>query len=206
MELKKYKQQMNRPLPKYNEGLHKFTANQGDWGGAVTGAIGLAGATTAAFSGVKSANDMMAEAGTSVGQGSGFTYNKINNIDVGAQRAELSAQNTQNTLQAAGTGAQLGGSIGMAFGPVGGAIGAAAGGIIGGAIGIFGGKSRKRRLQRKMIAAQENIRNVNNYNLASAQSDYLQNQWALDYGNTQDGELFVANKGKDLIRPKIRRK
>lgn len=204
MELKKYKKQMN--LPKYNEGLHKFTAKQGDWGGALQGAIGFTGATVNAFSGVKSAGDMMAEAGTSIGQGSGFTYNRQNNIDIGAQRSELSAQNTQNTLAAAGTGAQLGGSIGMAFGPIGAGIGAAAGGLIGGVVGIFGGKSRKRRLERKMRAAQERVQNVNNYNLASAQSDYLQNQYALEHGDLQDQELFVANKGKDLIRPKIRRK
>lgn len=72
-----------------------------------------------------------------------------------------------------GTGAQLGGSIGMAFGPVGAGIGAAAGGIIGGAIGLLGGSSRKKRLQRKLNVAQERVRNINNYNLASAQSNYL---------------------------------
>lgn len=193
-------------MPKYHNGLTKFDGSKGDWGGAVTGAIGFTGSTINAFSGVKSQQDMMAEAGTSVGQGSGFTYTKQNQIDVAAQRSELSAQNTQNTLAAVGTGAQLGGSIGMAFGPIGAGIGAAAGGLIGGVAGIFGGSSRKRRLERKMRAAQERIQNVNNYNLASAQSNYLQNQYNLEHGDMQDQELFVANKGKDLVRPKTRRK
>ncbi len=204
MELKKYKKQMN--MPKYMKGLDKFDSSKGDWGGAINGAISFGGAVANSFSGVKSQSDMMAEAGMSVGQGTGFTYNKQNQIDLNAQRSELSAQNTQNTLAAAGTGAQLGGSIGMAFGPVGAGIGAVAGGLIGGIAGIFGGKSRKRRLERKMRAAQERVQNVNNYNLASAQTDYLDNQWALEHGNMQDQELFVANRGKDLVRPKIRRK
>lgn len=210
MELKKYKKQMN--MPKYALGdpqpvepekdLHGFQANKGDWGGAITGAISFGGSIANAYEGVKSTSDIITESGTSVGSGTGFTYNKLNNVDFAAQRSELSAQNTNNTLKAAGTGAQLGGSIGMAFGPVGSAIGAAAGGIIGGVVGIFGGKSRKRRLERKMRLAQERIFNTNNYNLASAQSDYLQNQFELENGNTQDGELFVANRGKDMLRPK----
>lgn len=45
----------------------------------------------------------------------------------------------------------------MAFGPIGAGIGAAAGGLIGGVVGIFGGASRKRRLERKMRAAQERV-------------------------------------------------
>ena len=52
MELKKYKRQMN--MPKYNNGLTKFDGSKGDWGGAVTGAIGFTGSTINAFSGVKS--------------------------------------------------------------------------------------------------------------------------------------------------------
>lgn len=204
MELKKYKRKMN--MPHYVKGLDKFNVAKGDWGGAITGAIGFGGAVANSFSGVKSQSDMIAESGTSVGYGTGFSYNKQNQIDMDAQRSKLSAQNTQNTLAAAGTGAQLGGSIGMAFGPVGAGIGAIAGGLIGGITGIFGGKSRKRRLERKMRAAQERVQNINNYNLASAQTDYLQNQWNIEHGDTQDQELFVANKGKDLVRPKIIRK
>lgn len=204
MELKKYKRQMN--LPKYDKGLHKFDANTGDWGGALNGAIGFGGSVSNAFSGVKSTSDMITESGTSTGYGAGFMYNRQNQIDVGAQRSELSAQNTQNTLGAMGTGAQLGGSIGMAFGPIGAGIGAAGGALIGGITGLIGGSSRKRRLERKIRAAQERVQNINNYNLASAQTDYLQNQFELEHGNTQDGELFVANRGKDLVRPKITRK
>ena len=199
MELKKYKRINNQQLPEYDKG-------KVDWGGVGINAIQFGGSVYNAFQGPKSTSDIVAESGYTVGSGSGFTYNKLNNVDYNAQMSELSAQNTNNTLNAMGTGASLGGSIGMAFGPLGAGIGAAAGGLIGGITGLFGSSSRKRRLKRRMIEAQDRIRRTNNYSLASAQSDYLQNQFELEYGNTQDGELYVANKGKDLIRPKrIRR-
>jgi len=41
----------------------------------------------------------------------------------------------------------------MAFGPLGAGIGAVGGALIGGAVGLFGGDSRRRRLQRRIIAA-----------------------------------------------------
>lgn len=63
-------------MPKYTEGLNKFDSSKGDWGGAITGAIGFGASAVNAFSGVKSESDMIAESGTSVGYGSGFTYNK----------------------------------------------------------------------------------------------------------------------------------
>ena len=196
MELKKYKRMRN--LPQYKEGF--------DYGGTALNAIQFGTSVYNSFSAPKSMNEIIAESGYGVGSGSGFTYNKLNNVDTSAQMSELNAQNTNNTLSAMGTGASLGGSIGMAFGPVGAGIGAVAGGLIGGITGLFGSSSRKRRLKRRIEAAQEGIRRTNNYNLASAQTDYLQNQFELDHGNTQDGELYIADKGKDLIRPKrIRR-
>lgn len=201
MELKEYKRKMN--MPKYTNGLTKFNANTADWGGAVTNGISAVGAGIAAYQDPKTVSDLQAEAGTSVGSGTGFQYSKLNNVDESAQMSELSAQNTNNTLAAAGSGAALGGSIGMAFGPVGAGIGAVAGGLIGGVVGLFGGSSRKRRLRRRIIEAQDRIRRTNNYNLASAQSDYLQNQYNLEYGDTQNQQLYSANKGKDLVRPKI---
>lgn len=196
MELKKYKKQAN--LPRYKEGI--------DYGSIGINALQFGGQVYNSFSGNKSVNDIVAESGYGVGSGSGFTYNKINTIDTGAQMSELSAQNTNNTLSAAGSGAALGGSIGMAFGPVGAGIGTAAGAVIGGITGLIGSSSRKRRLRRRIEEAQNRVRRINNYNLASAQSDYLQNQFELEYGNTQDGELYAADKGKDLIRPKRKRR
>lgn len=201
MELKKYKRIMN--APKYTKGLTKFDASKGDWGGAVTNGITAVGAGIAAYQDPKSVGDLQAEAGRSVGNGAGFQYIRQNSVDYGSNMDELSAQNTDNTLKAAAGGAAFGSSIGMAFGPLGAGIGAVGGALIGGAVGLFGGNSRRRRLQRRIIAANNQIRRNNQYNLASAQSDYMSNQYNLEYGDTQNQQLYSANRGKDLVRPKI---
>lgn len=175
-------------------------------GGAVTGAIQFTGDAINAFSGTPETSELVAQAGNAAGQGTGFTYNKIGNIDAAGSMKELSASNTANTLKAAGSGAALGASVGSFFPGIGTAIGAVAGGIIGGAVGLFGGASRKRALKRRLSEAQNQIQRTNEYRLASAQSDYMQNQFELDHGDTKGGQLYVANKGKDLKRPNIRRK
>lgn len=157
------------------------------WGSAATGAVGFTTSLMDAFGPVKSASNLMSEAGTSVGQGAGFTYQKQNAVDASAQMDALSKENTANTLKTAATGAQLGST----FGP----IGAAAGGIIGGIAGLFGGASRKRRMIENMKTASINTKNLNNYNLASAQSDYMQSQFNMEYGNTQDDQIYAAADG-----------
>lgn len=200
MELKEYKRKMN--MPKYANGLTRFDANTADWGGVVTNGISAVGAGIAAYQDPKTASDLQAEAGTSVGSGTGFQYLRQNAVSYDDNMNELKAENTGNTLKTAGTGAALGGSIGMAFGPLGAGIGAVAGGLIGGVVGLFGGASRKRRLRRRILEANNQINRNNQYNLASAQSDYLQNQYNLEYGDTQNQQLYSANKGKDLVRPK----
>ena len=45
----------------------------------------------------------------------------------------------------------------MAFGPIGAGIGAVGGALVGGITGLIGSSSRKRRLERKMRAAQERV-------------------------------------------------
>lgn len=193
-------------LPKYNPGKPEATGTtygwkNVDWGSVGTNAIGFAGSTYNAFSGNKTVEDLQAESTNEVGSGTGFTYNKIGYVNSGQQLGELSSSNTSNTLGTMGTGAALGGSIGMAAGPVGAAIGAAAGAVIGGAVGLIGGASRRSKLISRMRTANQNINRMNNYNLASAQSSYLQNQYNLDHGDMQGGQLYAANKGKDLRRP-----
>lgn len=186
----------------YAEGKETFMDRlDRNGGGIVQNAIGFAGSTINSFGPVKSSSDLMQEAGTSVGSGTGFQFQRQNNINVGQQMSELSKQNTANALDNAGKGAALGASVGSLFPGLGTVIGGVAGGLIGGAISIFGGNSRKAKLRARIRTAQTQVENNNSYNLASAQSDYLQNQYNLDHENTQDDQLFAAKYGKDLVQP-----
>ena len=186
----------------YAEGKETFMNRlEKNGGGIAQNAIGFAGSTINSFGPVKSQSDLMQESGQSVGLGSGFQYQRQNSINAGEQMSELSRQNTANTLDNMGKGAALGASVGSLFPGLGTVIGGVAGGLIGGVVGLFGGASRQRKLRARIRAAQTQVENNNSYNLASAQSDYLQNQYNLDHENTQDDQLFAAKHGKDLVQP-----
>lgn len=181
-------------LPEYSEG--KFSAfinknlhapSKDDIPGILPAAVGFVGQAMNAFGPVKSTGDILQESGTSVGQGSGFSFQKQNSVDAGAQMDELSKQNTANTLQTAAAGAQLGSS----FGPIGAGIGA----VVGGVTGFIGGLSRKSKMAERIRNAQIQAQRNNNFNLASAQTDYLTNQYNLDHDNTQNGLLYHAKDG-----------
>lgn len=188
MDLRQRKQIVNGKLPEYAEGKLLHGASQSSIDGMVAGGVNLLGSAINSFDGVKSSGDIVQESGTSIGQGSGFTYQKQNAVDTGAQMSELSRQNTTNTLQTAAAGA----SLGSAFGP----IGAGIGGVVGGAVGVIGGLFRKSKMADRIREAQlQTIRN-NNFSLASAQTDYLTNQYNLEHDNTQDGLIYHAKDGK----------
>lgn len=108
-------------------------------------------------------------------------------MDAGAQMDELSKQNTANTLNTAASGA----SLGSAFGP----IGAGIGGVVGGAVGFVGGLFRKNKMAERIKNAQIQATRNNNFNLASAQTDYLTNQYNVEHDNTQDDMLYAAKEG-----------
>ena len=188
MDLRERKQIVNGKLPEYAGGKLLHGASQSSIDGMVAGGVNLLGSAINSFGGVKSSGDIVQESGTSIGQGSGFTYQKQNAVDTGAQMSELSRQNTTNTLQTAAAGA----SLGSAFGP----IGAGIGGVVGGAVGVIGGLFRKSKMADRIREAQlQTIRN-NNFSLASAQTDYLTNQYNLEHDNTQDGLIYHAKDGK----------
>ena len=84
---------------------------------------------------------------TSVG---GVNTQLQNAVDMGAQRREIDAENKSNTMAAATGGAKAGSQIGSLLGPVGKLAGGALGGLFGGIAGIFGGNSRKRKLEERM--------------------------------------------------------
>ena len=164
-----------------------------------TSAVSFAGSTMNAFSGVKGVNEIMADGGIGVGTGGGFDYQRYNGVDSEREYSELSRQNTSNTLGAMGSGAALGASIGSLAGPWGTVIGGAAGAIVGLGTGLFGGASRKRRLERKIFAANQQIQAANLYSKSSSYSDYLTQQYNQKHQNTQDDLLYGAKEGKDMF-------
>lgn len=172
-------------------------AEQG--GNIVSSAIGFAGAAANAFGPVKGASELMSDAGTSYAAGNGFGYQQQNNIDANKQLDELSKENTNNTFQTMGTGATLGASVGSIIPGVGTAIGALTGGAAGLITGIFGGASRRRRLERKIFAANQQVQATNLFNRSSAHSDYLASTYNQKHTNTQDDLLYGAKCGKDMF-------
>lgn len=145
--------------------------------------------------GRKSTDQILAESGQSQGSIMGQNYT-IQNVDEDAQMDQLKQESITNTLGAMGTGA----TIGAAFGPVGAGVGAAVGAIG----GLFGGGAAKRRMKRRIREAQQKAFRMNAFNRASAMSDALDQQYNLDYSNTQD-DILYANRGKDL-KPLKRKK
>lgn len=168
----------------------------GNIGSYVQSAIPLVNTINSTINlGRKSTNQILAESGQSQGSIMGQSYT-IQNVDEDAQMDQLKQESITNTLGAMGTGA----TIGAAFGPVGAGVGAAVGAIG----GLFGGGAAKRRMKRRIREAQQRAFRMNAFNRASAMSDALDQQYNLDYSNTQD-DILYANRGKDL-KPLKRKK
>lgn len=170
-----------------------------DGAGMVQSAIAFGGDVLGAFNQpVKTSSELLTNAGTSQNQIGGVSYEQQNSINEDTAKSELNAQANAATQKTVGSGAAMGGSIGMAFGPIGGAVGAVAGGLLG---GIFGGAAKRRaraRLRRRIFNGQQQVQRTNIFNRAGAQSNVLQQEYAQDYGDTQDDVLY-ANSGKDVL-------
>lgn len=145
--------------------------------------------------GRKSTDQILAESSKSNNSIMGQNY-VTQNVDEDAQMDQLKQESTTNTLGAMGTGA----IIGTAFGPVGAGVGA----VVGAIGGLFGGGAAKRRMKRRINEAKQRAFRMNTFNRASAMSDALDQQYNLDYSNTQD-DILYANRGKDL-KPLKRKK
>jgi uncharacterized protein YcfJ len=94
--------------------------------------------------------------------------------------SEVRRDNNANTLKTTASGAKVGAAIGSTVGPIGTAVGTVIGGIGGFIGGLFGGAKRRREAARRLENARVKGINTNTYNMSSAQSDYLAN----DYYNT----------------------
>ena len=164
--------------------------------GILSSGINMYSSVRDAFGDVKSSDQIMNESGSGYGSVNGFKYEKLNDINGDPQRAEVKSQNTRTTLATVGSGAALGATIGSTLGPVGGVVGGAIGAIGGLITGIFAGSHRKRKLERRLREAEIRKTNINNYNLSSAQSDYMINDYYNQNGDTSNDMLTFKN-GKD---------
>lgn len=159
-------------------------------GNIAASAVQFLGSAVNSFGKVQDANEMFAHSGQSTGYGAGYTYVKQNNIDAAGEMADVKKENTANTFKTAGAGAALGGAIG---GPWGAAIGAVGGFLT----GLFGGRSRKRKLRKAIYNAQQDVTRKNTFSNASAQTDYLTQNYYNKYGNPYDDQIYNAKYGKD---------
>lgn len=192
------KQEFKLPEKKFD--TTKFMNGVNTATGIASDAIGAYSSISNAFNApIKSAQQMNDEAGqnnTSIG---GVSVQLQNSVDTAAQNREIDAENKSNTMAAAGSGAKLGSSVGSLLGPVGGVVGGALGGIIGGIAGIFGGKSRKRKLEERMRIMRGQQQYNNSVQMDTAMSTAMDNDWSVSHENTQD-DILYANKGKDSMR------
>ena len=203
MDLKQLKRiKNNKELYKYDDGKENIQNTPKSSTGDAAFGIGLSalsfgGSLLNSFGGVQSTQQLQNDVGQSYGSIGGISYTKQNNIDKDREMSTLGAQNTSNTLGAAGSGAALGASVGSII-P---GLGTVAGGVIGGAVGLigglFGGASRKRKLRRQMYEAQQLTDRTNQFNRSDADTQSLQQQYAQKYGDN-DNQLLYANKGKDI--------
>lgn len=166
-------------------------------GNIAASAVQFLGSAVNSFGKVQDENEMFAHSGQSTGYGAGYTYVKQNNIDAAGEMSDLNAENQANTLKTTAAGVGLGASIGAAIGGVAGPIGAAAGAILGLGIGLWGGANRKRKLRKAIYNAQQDITRRNTFSNASAQTDYLTQNYYNKYGNPYDDQIYNAKYGKD---------
>lgn len=178
-----------------------------DKAGNIAGsAISFAGDMLNSFGPVKSSTDLLNESGTSSTQGYGFSYIRQNDVDAQKQMDEISRQNQSNTLKTAGSGAALGASIGSIVPGVGTVLGGVIGGIGGLVGGLFGSSRRKRKMREAIRRAKLDAISRNDFNMSSAQSDYMSQSYYNEHGDTSDDQLYAAKHGKDknMILPKYK--
>ena len=114
----------------------------------------------------------------------------------------LGAGTAAGTATAAG-GAAAGAAAGAAGGSVVPIVGTAIGALVGVGIGLYAGSRRKKKLKRRIYDAQTLANQQNIYNRGAAMTAGLQQNYGLDYSDTQD-DILYANRGKDLRQPIFR--
>lgn len=166
-------------------------------GNIAASAVSFLGSAVNSFGKVQDENEMFAHSGQSTGYGAGYTYVKQNNIDAAGEMADVKKENTANTFKTAGAGASLGAAVGSVIPGLGTVAGAAIGAVGGFLTGLIGGSSRKRKLRKAIYNAQQDVTRKNTFSNASAQTDYLTQNYYNKYGNPYDDQIYNAKYGKD---------
>lgn len=170
-------------------------------GDVVTTGVNFAGNLITDFNSYKREDELLGDSGQSQSYINGIGWQRQNDINYSRQMQEQNAVNEGNAVKTIGSGAAFGAAVGSII-P---GLGTVAGGIIGGAVGaigsIFGAKSSKNKLRKRIYNAQQLANRSNTYNSAGAFSKGLQQDYYLNNADTQGGVLY-ANKGKDLKKPR----
>lgn len=169
-------------------------------GNALMSAMGTYQIISDAFNYDKTADQLLNEGGYRYGNIGGYGFKKYNGADFEGEIAEIKAQSKSGIFQSAASAASTLGTAGSLLGPVVGVAGTIVGGIGGAIAGIFGGKSREEEARRRLIAANEKATRYNAFNRSSAYTDYLQNEYDMKYGDTEN-QILLSRRGKDVVTP-----
>ena len=165
-------------------------------GSIATNAINFTGSIINANTLGRSTGEILADAGSRNVNTGEFSWQRQNEINGAQEMSDLHKQHVSNTLSTMGTGAALGASIGSIFPGAGTAIGAVGGAIVGGIAGLLGGGKTHAQMRKRIYNAQQQRLRNNNFNFASAQGEWLNQQYDLNHAYTQDGQIYVAKYGK----------
>ena len=165
--------------------------------GIVSSLVNFIGSGTTAFGSTNNVDQLLKNNGSYFANNGEWGYQKQNDIDASKEMAEVSKQNTTNTLGAAASGAGLGAAVGSIVPGAGTLIGSAIGGVAGALLGLGGSAKRRAQARKRVFDAQQAVIRTNNYNQSSAQSDYLQRQYLQENGDSSSQLLYGAKNGKD---------
>lgn len=149
--------------------------------------------------------EMMNQSGTTERMVNGIGYTEQNAIDTKSAYNDVSKTGVNNTISSVGTGATTGAALGSIIPGLGTVAGGIIGGVIGGIGSLFGSSKAKRRQNRIGRNAILQTDAINSANMASADTQGLENSYyARNYDTT--GGVLYANRGKDLkLRKRINR-
>lgn len=156
--------------------------------GVIGGVADIAQGVIGTQSAVKSAGEMMANAGTSNGNVGGVGYVRQNYIDESSEKDALNGAGLSNTIGGVAKGA----AAGAAFGPIGAGVGA----LVGGVANLFSWGSAKRKLKQRLENARQLTARINTGAQAGAMTTALQNKYYSE--NVNDNGVLYANNGKDI--------
>lgn len=152
-----------------------------------------------------SGQEMMNQSGTTERVINGIGYTEQNVVDTKSAYNDVSKTGINNTISSVGTGAATGAALGSIIPGLGTVAGGIIGGVIGGIGSLFGSSKARRRQNRIGRNAILQTDAINSANMASADTQGLENNYyARNYDTT--GGVLYANRGKDLkLRKRINR-